>query len=59
VVGRACRGRDMFVFCLSRRGKIAESDVMGGNSCDWCDAPGGMDACCRSVTMRDPVSAAG
>ena len=37
--------RDMVGFCLSRRGKIAEADVMACDSWDWCDAPGQMGAC--------------
>ena len=41
---------DMVWFCLSSAGKIATADVMGCYSCDWCDAPGGMDARYRSVT---------
>jgi hypothetical protein len=40
----------MIVFCLSRRGKSATTDVMGCYACDWCDAPGAMGACYRSVT---------
>src|SRR5512132_2612972 len=40
----------MVWFCLSSAGKNATADVMGCYSCDWCDAPGGMDARYRSVT---------
>jgi hypothetical protein len=36
--------RDMVGFCLSRRGKFAETDVKVRDACDWSDAPGGMDA---------------
>ena len=46
---RSGTGHDRF--CLSRRGKIAASDVRSCYSCDWCDAPGAMGACYRSVTM--------
>ena len=37
------KGHDRF--CLSRRGKIAETDVRACDWWDWSDAPGQMDAC--------------
>ncbi len=44
----------MIGFCLSRRGKIAEADVMSRGGCDWCDAPGRSRRRYLSVTLHRP-----